>query len=251
MVSLIELIQKLDEILQPQRFSDYCPNGLQVEGRSQVERLVTGVTASLRFLDAAAEAGADAVLVHHGWFWRGEELVLTGMRARRARLLLAQDMSLLAYHLPLDAHPQLGNNAVLGELLGIRCTGALEPGECGLGLVGELSEPISAGEFAAHLARVLGREPLHEGDAATGLRTLGWCTGAAQGLLDRAAALGLDGYLTGEVSEPAIHSAREQGIHLFAAGHHATERYGVRALGEHLARELGVQHSFIDIDSPL
>lgn len=251
MVSLTELVSYVDVLLKADEFQDCCPNGLQVEGRGQVRRLVSGVTASLGLLKAAVAHGADAILVHHGYFWRGEDPRVLGMRKRRLGLLLKEDVSLLAYHLPLDAHPDLGNNAQLARVLGLAVRGRFGAGgEPGLAMHGTLPEPMSGEAFAKHVARALGREPLHIPGRAGRIATIGWCGGAAQNGIERAVDLGLDAYLTGEVSEPTVHVARECGIHFFAAGHHATERYGVQALGEHLAERFGLEHRFIDIDNP-
>ncbi|MFV0277126.1 MAG: Nif3-like dinuclear metal center hexameric protein [Parahaliea sp.] len=251
-VSLRELVGELDRVLQPQLFRDYCPNGLQVEGRAQVARLATGVTASQALLEAAIDWGADAILVHHGYFWRGEEMPVVGMKRRRLAALLVSDTSLLAYHLPLDAHPELGNNACLGRLLGF---GAGEPlrgsvGD-GVGNVAQLAVPRRAAELVDQLRRLTAREPLHIGNPAREVHRVAWCTGAAQGYLEAAVAAGADLYITGEVSEQTVHTAREEGIDFVAAGHHATERYGVQAVGESMAERFGLEHRFIDIDNPV
>ena len=244
-----DMLRILDELLTPGAFSDYCPNGLQVEGREQIRRLVTGVTACQALLDAALIEEADAVLVHHGYFWKGEAPAVRGMKKQRLQTLLRHDLNLFAYHLPLDAHPELGNNAVLARRLGVQVTGPLR--DDGIGLVGRLPEPMSALEFAQLVEDVTGRETLHIGEAEDEIETLAWCTGAAQGFIERAQALGVDAYLSGEISEPTVHFARETGIHYFAAGHHATERYGVQAVGEWLEAEYGIEHVFIDIDNPV
>jgi len=250
--TLQSLLEYTDECLQPGRFQDYCPNGLQVEGRSRVCRLASGVTASQALVDTAIEWGADAILVHHGYFWKGEDPRVVGMKRRRLGALLAADVSLLAYHLPLDAHPELGNNARLGRLLGLESWSDLQPGvPGGLGNLGELPAAVPAAEIAARVARLTGRNPLHIGDPGVPVRRLAWCTGAAQSYIDAAVAAGADLFLTGEVSEPTVHVAREEGIQFLAAGHHATERYGVQALGEHLAARFALEHQFIDIDNPV
>lgn len=252
MVTRTAMLAALDELLNPSAFNDYCPNGLQVEGRPEIRRLVTGVTASQALLEAAVDAGADAVLVHHGWFWRGEDPAITGMKRRRLGLLLAHDINLLAYHLPLDAHPELGNNARLAHLLGLTVDGSLDArNPRSVGNTGRLPEPLTAGDFAARVAAALGREVLHIGDAVAPVQRIGWCTGAAQGYIEQAVAAGVDLYLTGEVSEQTVHVARECGIHFIAAGHHATERYGVRALGDWLAGRFGIEHRHIDIPNPV
>lgn len=248
---LKELIDAVDALLQPQNFQDYCPNGLQVEGKPQVSKLITGVTACQALLDQAVAANADAVLVHHGYFWRGENAEIVGMKRRRIATLLQHDISLIAYHLPLDAHPQLGNNAQLAEILGIKYCAGLQPHERSIGSIGELGETLSGSQLARHIAARLGREPLHIAATSKQIKSIAWCTGAAQDFLQQAIDAGVDAYLTGEVSEQTVHVAREAGIHFYAAGHHATERYGVQALGKHLARKFGLEHQFIDIDNPV
>ena len=249
-ITLKALCSHLDELLDPGRFKDYCPNGLQVEGSDTVTRLVTGVTASQALLDSAVAWEADAVLVHHGYFWRGENQRVVGMKRRRLATLLANDMSLLAYHLPLDAHPKLGNNARLGQLMGIDTWRPLGDG-VDVGSVGELPEVVPAKVLVERLATLTARQPLHVGDGDQFVQTVAWCTGAAQSYIEAAVAAGADVFITGEASEPTVHTAREEGIQFIAAGHHATERYGVQALGEHLQKNLGIEHRFIDIDNPV
>lgn len=250
-MQLNDLVRALDDLLQPARFSDYCPNGLQVQGRAEVRRLVTGVTASEALIDAAIADGADAILVHHGYFWKGESPVLTGMKRRRLGKLLAHDISLLAYHLPLDAHPELGNNAQLARLLGLRREGPLFPHDPrAVGDAGVLPEAMTPEALAAHIGAALGRVPLHIAGGPREIRRVAWCTGGAQGYIEQAIALGVDAYLSGEISESTVHAARESGVHYFALGHHASERYGAKALGEWCERELGLTQRFIDIDNP-
>ena len=250
-IPLSDLLALCDKLMQPQRFRDYCPNGLQVEGRQQVATIVTGVTASQALIEAAIEKNADAILVHHGYFWKGDDPCVKGMLRSRLALLLKHNISLLAYHLPLDAQPEFGNNHSLAKVLGIKVTATMEPGEeFSIGLLGELSKAMSGDQFARHLESVLGRTPLHIRGKKKRIKTIAWCTGAAQGFIEKASQLAADAYLSGEVSEPTTHVARETGIHYFAAGHHATERYGVCALGERLAAALGVEHHFVDIDNP-
>lgn len=250
--TLIELQHHLDELLCPAEFVDYCPNGLQVEGRPEVRSLVTGVTASQELINEAVRLNADALLVHHGFFWKGESPVVKGMKRRRLATLLSNELSLLAYHLPLDAHPQLGNNACLGRLMGFDdWVIADAPGAEGLVSVGELAEFIPAIEMVDRLNVLTGRAALHIGDASAPVRKVAWCTGAAQGHIDVAVAAGADMYITGEASEQTVHVAREEGIHFVAAGHHATERYGVQAVGQHLAEKFGLEHHFVDIDNPV
>ncbi|SDP18881.1 Nif3-like dinuclear metal center hexameric protein [Pseudomonas jinjuensis] len=249
-ISLTALVAEADRFLDAARIQDYCPNGLQVEGRAEVRRIVSGVTASQALLDAAVAADADAVLVHHGYFWKGENPCVVGMRQRRLKTLLNHDISLLAYHLPLDMHPEVGNNVQLARQLGLVVEGPLEPGNPrSIVLLGSLPEPQEPAAFARHVAGALSREPLLvEGDRP--IRRIAWCTGGAQGYIDQAIAAGVDAYLTGEVSEQTVHSARENGISFIAAGHHATERYGVQALGEYLSRQFGIEHRFIDCPNP-
>lgn len=249
---LSEIISLCEQLLEPQRFKDYCPNGLQVEGAAQVTKIISGVTASQALIEAAVAQGAQLILVHHGYFWKGENPQVVGMKRKRLKALLENDISLLAYHLPLDAHPKLGNNAQLANLLGLDVEQGMEPGnERSIGLIGRLPEPMSGDEFAAHIETKLGRKPLHIGGSEGLISRVAWCTGAAQGMIDAAAELQADAYLTGEISEPTVHSARELGLHFYAAGHHATERYGVQALGEYLSAQLGVEHVFVDIDNPV
>ncbi len=251
-VQLVELVRYLDELLQPGQFRDYCPNGLQVEGRAEVSRIVSGVSACQALVDAAVEEGADAILVHHGYFWNGEDPAIRGMKKRRLKTLLEHDLSLIAYHLPLDAHADFGNNASLARLLGIELEGALEPDEPGsVGNIGSLAEVTPVSEFLAHIELNLGRVPLHIGPADGQIKSLAWCTGAAQSYIIQAVAAGVDAFITGEVSEQTVHVAREEGIHFIAAGHHATERYGVQSLGAYLAENLSIEHCFIDIDNPV
>ena len=252
MTFLRDVLALLDQTLEPARFSDYCPNGLQVEGRAQVNKIVTGVTASQALMEAAVACGADAVLVHHGYFWKGEDARITGMKKARLKTLLDNDISLLAYHLPLDAHPQLGNNAQLAKILGLTVDGPLEPGNPrSVGNTAVLPVPLSATDFASYITLQLGRQPQVIAGGPPTIRRVGLCTGGAQGYIDQAIALGLDAYISGEISEQTVHAARECGIHYFACGHHATERYGVKALGEFLQQQTGVLVEFVDIDNPV
>ena len=252
MIARTELLSYLETLLEPNRFQDYCPNGLQVQGDDQVDMLVTGVTASLDLIEAALDLGADTIIVHHGYFWRGEDPRVVGVKHKRLKQLLLNNVNLIAYHLPLDAHPSLGNNAQLSELLEFEVDGRISgTGEPALAMYGCLVEPKSVPELADHLRQKLEREPLAIQAHDRPITTIGWCTGAAQDYNQQAAELGLDAFLSGEVSEQTVHLARELGINYFAAGHHATERYGVLALGEHLAQQFDIQHQFIDIDNPV
>lgn len=244
------LADYLGQALDINRFRDYCPNGLQVEGKPVIRKLVTGVTASLALLEAAAAAGADAVLVHHGYFWRGEDARIVATKHKRLKLLLSHDMNLFAYHLPLDSHPEFGNNVQLARILGLEAQGRF--GDDNIGWLGYAGPGIgSVGELARHIAQRLGREPLVIGDPAQPVGRIGWCTGAAHSMLDDAIAAGASVYLSGEVSEPTVHLARESGVAYLACGHHATERYGVQALGVHLATQFGIAHQFIDVANPV
>ncbi|MBH0059197.1 Nif3-like dinuclear metal center hexameric protein [Pseudoalteromonas sp. SWXJZ94C] len=246
-----EFDQLLNGILKPHTIKDFCPNGLQVEGKNEIKKIVTGVTASQALIDAAIEQKADAILVHHGYFWKGETQQITGMKKRRIGALLANDINLFGYHLPLDVHPEIGNNAQLAKLLDIEIEAGLEPVANSVAMKGRLKTPLSGEEFANKIAKVLNRIPLTSLVRSAKIETIALCTGGGQGYIDLAAEQGIDAYLTGEASEQTIHSSREQNIDFFAAGHHATERYGIKALGELLAQEHGFDVTFIDIDNPV
>ncbi|WP_334154357.1 Nif3-like dinuclear metal center hexameric protein [Tepidimonas sp.] len=245
------LLAALDALLEPARFQDYGTNGLQVEGRRPIRRLVSGVTASLALIEAAIDAGADAILVHHGLFWRGQRGTVTGWMKTRLQRLLAHDINLYAYHLPLDAHAELGNNAQLGQRLGFAPLGEGwgRFGEQQLGFLGGCDAPDVAA-LAARVEAVLGRRVTCVPGDGRPIRRVAWCSGGAQGYFEAAIAAGADAFLTGEISEPQAHLARECGVAFLACGHHATERYGVRAVGAHVAAQLCIEHRFIDIDNP-
>lgn len=236
-------------LLQTASFKDYCPNGLQVEGRAEVRRIATAVTASQQALDEAIAWGADAILVHHGYFWRNEDAAITGIKKRRIAQLLRNDVSLLAYHLPLDAHPELGNNAQLGKLLGLEMQGRF--GEQNIACVGALAQPQMLSRFALQVAHDLQRVPQVIGDGTRNIRRVAWCSGGAQGYFEAAVAQGVDAYLTGEISEQSYHLAQESGVAFIAAGHHATERYGIQALGNHLGAQFGVEHRYFESGNPV
>lgn len=248
-MNIKELIDYTGQILEVERFRDYCPNGLQVEGRQEVRSIVTGVTASMALLESAREAGADMVLVHHGYFWRNEDPRVVGIKHKRLRFLLTHEINLAAYHLPLDAHPELGNNAQLARLLGLNVEGVA--GEQSLVWHGSLPIAESLWDFQQRLGGVLQRQPQVVGDLKRQVRRVAWCTGAAQQYLETAIALGVDVFVSGEISEQTVHLARESGVSYIAAGHHATERYGVQALGRHLAQHFGLTHQFVDIENPV
>jgi dinuclear metal center YbgI/SA1388 family protein len=239
--------QTLDALLQPEKFRDYGPNGLQVEGARQIRKLVSGVTASRALIEAAIAAEADAMVVHHGLFWRGQDGRVTGWMRERLRLLLAHDIHLFAYHLPLDAHPELGNNAQLGRVLGWQADARF--GEQDLGFAGAC-DLVHAEALSAHVQAVLGRSVVCAAGDGRAIRRVGWCTGGAQGYFESAIAAGVDAFITGEISEPQAHLAKETGVAFLACGHHATERYGAPAVAAHVAAQLGLVHEFIDIDNP-
>ena len=245
------ITRRFDALLSPEKFRDHGPNGLQVEGRDRVQKIVSGVTASLAFMQAAVDAGADAVFVHHGLFWRGQDGRVTGWLKQRLALLLLHDINLFAYHLPLDAHPELGNNAQFGRYIGYRANGRF--GEQDLGFIGVREDGDTHGDAAAlgkHLASVLGRHILVVEGAPRPIHKLAWCTGGAQSYFEAAIAAGADAFVTGEISEPQAHYARECGVAYLACGHHASERFGAPAVAGHVAAELGLEHQFIDIDNP-
>jgi dinuclear metal center YbgI/SA1388 family protein len=249
-ISRTELLRRFDGLLQPERFKDYGPNGLQVEGKAEVSRIVSGVTASRALIEAAIRQGADALFVHHGLFWRGQDGRVVGWMKERLALLLAHDINLFAYHLPLDAHPELGNNAQLGRILGWQADQRF--GEQDLGCVAD-APFADADALAAHVQQALGRGvTLVPGDERLQrpLRRVAWCTGGAQGYFEAAIAAGADAFITGEISEPQAHLARETGVAFLAAGHHATERYGAPAVAAHVAAQCGLEHCFIEIDNP-
>ena len=246
-----ELLAAFDTLLQPTRFQDYGPNGLQVEGRAEITKIVSGVTASRALIEAAIAAQADAIFVHHGLFWRGQSGCVTGWMKQRLALLLGHDINLFAYHLPLDAHAELGNNAQLGFKLGLKATARF--GEQDLGFIGTRADGGSfahAAELSQHLEQVLNRPVAHVELAQAAIKKIAWCTGGAQGYFEAAIAAGADAFITGEISEPQAHYAREMGVAYLACGHHASERYGAPAVAGHVAAQLGLAHEFIDIDNP-
>ncbi len=246
---LTDLDDYIGSLLEVNRFRDYCPNGVQVEGRSEVRRIATGVTASQLLLDSAAAWGADAIIVHHGYFWRGEDAAITGIKKRRVAHLLSHDLSLLAYHLPLDAHPELGNNAQLAKLMDWQERGRF--GEQNIACFGELNRPQTLSELAGGLTQKLERVPLVIGEMSSQLKKIAWCSGAAQSYFEQAIALGVDVFVTGEISEQNVHLAQESGVAFISAGHHATERYGVMALGDNLADSLGLECRYFEQNNPV
>jgi dinuclear metal center YbgI/SA1388 family protein len=244
-----ELRAYLDGLLEAVRFRDYCPNGLQVEGRAEVRRVVCGVTASQALLDEAVRRAADAVLVHHGWFWKSDDSRITGIRRSRMATLMRNDINLFAYHLPLDAHPDLGNNAELARLAGWRVEGRFAEQE--IGFIGSPTVGATAATIAGSLEKLLGRAMMVIGAVDRPVARLAWCSGGAQGMFDEAIQAGADCFVSGEISEQTVHMARESGVPYIAAGHHATERFGVMALGRHLGEKFGLDCQFVDIDNPV
>ncbi len=249
-----ELLAAFDTLLQPERFKDYGPNGLQVEGKADVRKIVSGVTASLALIEAAVAANADAIFVHHGLFWRGQSGTVTGWMKQRLALLLKHDINLYAYHLPLDAHPELGNNAQLGLQLGLTATSRF--GDQNLGFLGAKTDGGSfkdAFELSEHVKKVLNRpvtQVIRAQEAIKNIACIAWCSGGAQGYFEAAIAAGADAFITGEISEPQAHYAREMNVTFIACGHHASERYGAPAVAAHVAAQFGLAHEFIDIDNP-
>lgn len=251
MTDVKDIVEYCDQLLEASSFKDYCPNGLQVQGKEKIKKIVSGVTSSEALIDAAIYENADALLVHHGYFWSGENPVITGIKYNRIAKLIQHNISLIAYHLPLDAHVELGNNAQLAKVLGVSVDDRFAThGDTLLGFVSFFDEPKSGVEFKSHIANALQREPLYIQGTSEPIKKLAWCTGGAQDAILTAFEYGADAFLTGEVSERTVHFARENQMHFYAAGHHATERYGAKALGEHLAEKFSLQHVFIDIDNP-
>jgi len=252
-IQLKQIVEYCNELLSINDFADYCPNGLQVEGKAEVRKIAVGVTASQMFLQQAVDCGADAALVHHGYFWKGEDAGIVGLKKNRIACLLNNQMSLLAYHLPLDAHKDIGNNIELARKLAIENPVCEEQGALqGLLWRGSLSQAMSAEQFSQLLQQKLNRPPLHLASSSQqSIQQVAWCTGGAQAYIEQAAAMGVDAYISGEVSEQTFHLARELDIHYFAAGHHATESFGVQALGAHLADKFDVEVEFIDIVNPV
>ncbi|OYY50126.1 MAG: Nif3-like dinuclear metal center hexameric protein [Methylophilaceae bacterium 17-44-8] len=248
-MKLSALNNYLKEILQPARFNDYCPNGLQVEGKPEIYSIVTGVTASQALIDHAVAVNADAILVHHGYFWRGEPAEIVGMKKRRIQTLMQHNINLFAYHLPLDAHPQFGNNVMLGKQLNMPIEQWLDDKQ--MVAKSTLSTPITLEALAAIINMQLGRTPQVIASSKSMIQTVAWCTGAAQQYIDVAIAAEVDVFISGEISEQTTHAVRESSTAYIAAGHHATERYGIQALGQHLAQQFGLKHEFVDIDNPV
>lgn len=252
MISRNELERYLNTYLDSASFNDYAPNGLQVMGADKISHLCTAVTASVEAIELAIAKKADALLVHHGYFWKGEDPTIRGIKHQRLSRLLAHEINLFAYHLPLDCHPQLGNNACLGNLLDLTNI-QMHSARNTINLLwsGKFKKAHNPEEFSKQIENKLGRKPLHISGSSKVIETIAWCSGAAQDFIEEAYKLGVDAYLSGEVSERTYYQARELGMHYFAAGHHATERYGIQALGEHLASQFDLKHHFIDSNNPV
>lgn len=249
---LKELTQYLDQLLSTNTISDYCPNGLQVNGADKINKIISGVTASEDLIDQAIQLNAQAILVHHGYFWKNEDARITGMKYQRLQKLLQHKIALLAYHLPLDIHEQYGNNTQLAKILNFKITGNIKPdGKLPLILTGELAKPMNVNALAKHCEQALNREPTVLSGGDHEIKTIAWCTGAAQDFLELAAAHNVDAYLSGEASERNFYQAKELGIHYLACGHHATERYGIKALGEHIAQKFNLEVTYFDSNNPL
>jgi dinuclear metal center YbgI/SA1388 family protein len=250
-VELKQLEKYCNQLLDVDSFQDYCPNGLQLDaGVQEVGRVVSGVTASQALIDAAAEQGADLLLVHHGYFWKGEPSPLVGIKGRRVGTMFRNNISLMAYHLPLDAHGELGNNCLMGQSLGFHGAAPIEAGD-GLLWGVDLPQPESVEQISARIIQSLGREPLHLSGGDSEIKRVSWGSGGAENHIVQAAEQGVDAFISGEASEQTMHLARELGVHYFSAGHHATERFGVKALGEHLAERFELEHEFIDLPNPV
>ena len=242
------LLSEIDALLNAASFKDYCPNGLQIQGRPSITKIAAAVTASRSVIEQAVAWGADALLVHHGYFWKGEDAPIVGMKHGRIAALIKHDINLIAYHLPLDAHPTLGNNAQLALRLGFQVAGQVptEP------LVWHgASDCLTLGELAERVEQRLGRAPQVIGDASAAVGTVAWCTGAAQGYITTAAACGAQTFISGEVSERTFHEARELGVNYLACGHHATERFGVQRLGKAISEQFNIEYSYFELNNPI
>ena len=248
MANIKDITSYIDELLEIGSFKDYAPNGLQVQGKQNLKKIITGVSATQALIEAAIVQEADAVIVHHGWFWDKEDPRIIGMKHNRLKLLVEHDINLLPYHLPLDAHPELGNNAQLAKRLDIQIEDVMD--QQGVGNYGRLPEYISLDQLGEKIEKSLKRKPTLVSAGEHAIRKVAWCTGAAQSWINKAATTGVDAFISGEISEHTVHVAREMGVHYITAGHHATERYGVKALGEHVAAKFALLHEFVDIDNP-
>ena len=252
MAQLKEIIQWCDETLNTHEFKDYAPNGLQIEGRSDVQKILCAVTASQEAIEAAIAQNADILLVHHGYFWKGEPYPITGMRGKRIKSLIQHDISLVGYHLPLDSHPTLGNNAAIAECLALENLQALDPSERHpIGNIGFLKHAMSATEFRDYLTARLGFNTIHLPAEKNQIQKVGFCTGAAQDFIGKAAEQGCDAFISGEVSERTYYEAKELDVHYYACGHHATERYGVQRLAKAISEQFNIEYSYFELNNPI
>lgn len=251
MVDIKNLANYLDALLKTSLFSDYCPNGLQVSGKSSISTIVTGVTACQALIDEALRLKADAILVHHGFFWKGENPCIIGMKRNRIAALLGHDINLLAYHLPLDAHPEFGNNIQLAKKLDLIPDPISTENPTNLCYLGKREVLLSGDQFSQFMTERLARLPLYIPGKSREIKKVAWSTGAAQDAIEQALLWEVDAFITGEVSERTVHMARENGLHFYAAGHHATECFGVQALGDHLSQKFGLKAIFINIENPV
>ena len=252
MAKLQDIIQWCDQTLKSTEFKDYAPNGLQIEGKTEVRKILAAVTASQDAIDAAIRENADLLLVHHGYFWKGEAYPITGMRGKRIKSLIQHDISLLAYHLPLDSHPSLGNNAAIADLLKLERIEALDPSERHpIGNIGYLNQPMPVEEFKKFVSEKLKFDAIHLPADKTMIEKVGFCTGGAQDFIVKAAEQGCDAYISGEVSERTFYEAKELGVHYFACGHHATERYGVQRLGQAISEQFDIEYVYFELNNPI
>ena len=252
MAKLQDIIQWCDQTLKSPEFKDYAPNGLQIEGKTEVRKILAAVTASQDAIDAAIRENADLLLVHHGYFWKGEAYPITGMRGKRIKSLIQHDISLLAYHLPLDSHPSLGNNAAIADLLKLELIEALDPSERhSIGNTGYLNQPMPVEEFKKFVSEKLKFDAIHLPADKTMIEKVGFCTGGAQDFIVKAAEQGCDAYISGEVSERTFYEAKELGVHYFACGHHATERYGVQRLGQAISEQFDIEYVYFELNNPI
>ncbi|ENU39208.1 Nif3-like dinuclear metal center hexameric protein [Acinetobacter johnsonii] len=252
MAKLQDIIQWCDQTLKSPEFKDYAPNGLQIEGKTEVHKILVAVTASQDAIDAAIRENADLLLVHHGYFWKGEAYPITGMRGKRIKSLIQHDISLLAYHLPLDSHPSLGNNAAIADLLELERIETLDPSERHpIGNIGYLNQPMPVEDFKKFVSETLKFDVTHLPADKTMIEKVGFCTGGAQDFIVKAAEQGCDAYISGEVSERTFYEAKELGIHYFACGHHATERYGVQRLGQAISEQFDIEYVYFELNNPI
>jgi dinuclear metal center YbgI/SA1388 family protein len=252
MAALQEIIQWCNDTLKTHEFKDYAPNGLQIEGRSEVKKIVCAVTASQEAIDAAVAQQADLLLVHHGYFWKGEAYPITGMRGKRIKTLIQHDISLVAYHLPLDSHPMLGNNAAIADLLELEIFEALDASERHpIGNIGYLKQALTPEAFKDLLTERLGFQTIHLPADKKTIQKVGFCTGAAQDFISKAAEQNCDAYISGEVSERTYYEAKELDVHYYACGHHATERYGVQRLGKAISEQFNLEYSYFELNNPI